>query len=77
MDKRKSKGVLGREGRKRDRRYTYRGLCTAMLALVLLLTVLPATEVHAAEKAELQLTLKVGSPAATVNGKKLRLSSLL
>ncbi|MEK5240013.1 stalk domain-containing protein [Paenibacillus sp. FSL L8-0470] len=71
MDKRKSKKALGREGRNRDRRYTFRGLSTMMLALLLLLTVLPATEVHAAEKAELQLTLKVGSPAATVNGKEI------
>ncbi|WP_410512548.1 stalk domain-containing protein [Paenibacillus sp. BR2-3] len=43
----------------------------AMLALLLLMTFLPAQMVHAAEKSRLDLILKVGSTTASVNGKKI------
>lgn len=46
-----------------------RGLCT-LLAVLLLLAWLPIREVQAAEQKLLQLSLKAGSTAATVNGEK-------
>lgn len=46
------------------------GLC-AMLALLLLFSILPIPTARAAETDKLQLSLKVGSTSATVNGKKV------
>jgi hypothetical protein len=46
------------------------GLC-AMLALLLLFFILPIQTARAAETEKLQLSLKVGSTSATVNGKKV------
>ena len=40
-----------------------------MLALLVMLTLLPVTAVHAAEKDKLELSIKVGSTKAMVNGK--------
>lgn len=44
---------------------------SVMLALLLLLTVFPARAVNAAAEPQLQLSIKVGSTAATVNGNAL------
>ena len=48
------------------------GLLT-MLVMLLLLTLLPVTYVHAAEKDKLELLLKVGSTTAVINGKNTKI----
>ncbi|WP_019915123.1 stalk domain-containing protein [Paenibacillus sp. HW567] len=48
----------------------WRGLCT-LLAVLLLLTILPVKEVQAADQKLLQLSLKVGSNTAIVNGEEI------
>lgn len=70
MNKRKNKRMSGEDKRKHGEWRLPRSVCVAMLAALLLLTVLPVKEVQAASETK-QFTLKVGSPAAMVNGGKI------
>lgn len=70
MGKKMSKVDAGQGEWKMGSKIVVRGM-SVLLAVLLLLTLLPAKTVQAAEVAKLQLSFKVGSTAATVNGKKI------